>query len=166
MTYTIRLFREDDAQALADLTLAAIRSVGAVSYTPAQVEAWAARHPGPARFLERARNGAWIAVAVDEADEAAAYALIDIEPEHIGHLDMLYCHPDHTRRGLADRLLTAAEDHARASDLSRLYTEASELARPAFERAGYLVQHRRDFEIEHDGVAVPIHNYAMEKPLT
>ncbi|MBB3032974.1 hypothetical protein [Alteriqipengyuania lutimaris] len=53
---------------------------------------------------------------------------------------------------------------------TRLYTEASELARPAFERAGYHgaferagyhVSHRRDFEV--DGVA--IHNFAMEKVL-
>ena len=49
--------------------------------------------------------------------------------------------------------------------MSRLYTEASELARPAFERAGYVMQHPRDFTIEHDGREVAIHNYAMEKPL-
>lgn len=72
---------------------------------------------------------------------------------------MLYCHPDHTRRGLADELLGHAEAYARSLGLSRLFTEASELARPAFERAGYKRQHRRDFEIE----GVPIHNYAMQK---
>ena len=78
---------------------------------------------------------------------------------------MLYCHPEHTRRGLADKLLAASEQYARKRKLRHLYTEASELARPAFERAGFVVQHRRDFDIEHDGKAVAIHNYAMEKPL-
>ena len=94
---------------------------------------------------------------MDAGDRAVAYALL--EPD--GHLDMLYCAPVHSRKGLADRLLKEAQDAAREMKLKRLYTEASELARVAFERAGYAVQSRRDFEIE----GVPIHNYAMEKRL-
>jgi putative acetyltransferase len=157
MAYAIRAFRDGDAAALSALTLAAIRAIGARHYSEAQVAAWAARHPGPHRFVERASGGAAIFVAADSADAAVAYALI--EPD--GHLDMLYCHPDHSRRGLAEELLAAAEQHARRMGNTRLYTEASELARPAFERTGYSVLHRRDFAIE--GVA--IHNYAMEKAL-
>nr|WP_298927668.1 GNAT family N-acetyltransferase [uncultured Erythrobacter sp.] len=161
MAYAIRPFTAEDAPALADLTLAAIRAVGAVSYSPDQVAAWAHRHPGAERFLERAAAGHHIVVAADADDIAVAYALL----EEDGHLDMLYCHPRHTRRGLADELLAVAEQHARANDMKRLYTEASELARPAFERAGYAVSGRRDFEIPYKGEAVAIHNYAMEKPL-
>ncbi|QFT77811.1 GNAT family N-acetyltransferase [Erythrobacter sp. THAF29] len=157
MAYTVRQFTEVDAQALADITLAAIRAVGARHYSSEQVDAWAARHPGPRRFLERARGGSHILVAADHDDLAVAYSLL--EPD--GHLDMLFCHPDHTRRGLADDLLGFSERHARREGITRLYTEASELARPVFERAGYALQHRREFEI--DGIA--IHNYAMEKPL-
>ena len=161
MVYAIRPFADDDATALAALTLAAIRAVGSERYSPDQVDAWAARHPGPERFVERARNGAHILVAVGPGDAPVACSLL--EPD--GHLDMLYCHPDHTRRGLADELLAASEQHARTLGVTRLYTEASELARPAFERSGYLVQHRRDFEIAHEGQSVAIHNFAMEKPL-
>ncbi len=161
MAYAIRRFTRVDALPLAEVTVAAIRAVGAKSYTADQVSAWAARHPGPQRFLDRAASGDLILVAADPEDNAIAYALL--EPD--GHLDMLYCHPDHTRRGLADELLAASELHARQNGVARLYTEASELARSAFERAGYSVEHRRDFTIEHDGKAVPIHNYAMEKRL-
>ena len=161
MPYSIREFETRDAQAIADLTLEAIRAVGAHRYTPDQVAAWAARHPGAERFLARAAEGHQIFVAESASGTVAAYSLL--EPD--GHLDMLYCHPDHTRRGLADALLDHSESHARAKGMSRLYTEASELARPAFERAGYVMQHRRDFTIEHDGREVAIHNYAMEKPL-
>lgn len=98
-----------------------------------------------------------IFVACDTGDEPRAYALL--EPD--GHLDMLYCHPDHTRKGLANELLAHAEMVAHSEGMKRLFTEASELARPAFERAGYAVMHRRDFEVD----GVPIHNYAMEKML-
>ena len=161
MAYAIRPFRKSDAEALAALTLAAIRSVGSQRYSDAQVDAWASRHPEPQRFLDRHAQGHAIFVAADADDEAIAYALL--EPD--GHLDMLYCHPDHTRKGLGDELLAHSEQHARSAGLNRLYTEASELARPAFERAGYELVERRDFTIEHASESVPIHNYAMEKSL-
>ena len=157
MDYAIRLYRDDDAEALSALALAAIREVGSHAYSLEQVEAWAARHPGPGMYRRRASERHAIVMAVDSDDTPVAYAVL--EPD--GHLDRLYNHPQHTRRGLASRLLAAAEEHARALGLSRLYTEASELARPSFERAGYAVTHRRNFEID----GVPIHNYAMEKLL-
>jgi len=171
--YGLRLYQEGDARWLAQITLAAIRSVGARRYTAAQVEAWAARHPSPDRFEARAANGAHIQVAIAGIALPVAYALLEKDEVSSGqapqsadaHLDMLYCHPDHTRKGLADALLAGAEDRAREWGCARLYTEASELARPAFERAGYTVEHRRDFTIESESGPVAIHNYAMEKRL-
>ena len=161
MTYTIRRFREPDAKALADIIAAAIKAIGPHAYSREQVDAWLARHPGPERYLERAAAGHIMFVAVDGADHPVAYTLLETD----GHLDHLYCHPEHTRRGLAELLLARSEDEARALGCTRLYTEASDLARPAFERAGYAVTHKREFEIAHDDRMVPIHNWAMEKPL-
>lgn len=157
MACLIRDFREEDAGKLADLTVRAIHEIGPSHYSPGQVDAWAARHPDARRFIERVASGHRIFVATDADDVPVAYALL--EPD--GHLDMLYCHPDHTRKGLGGELLAHAEAQATVSGVTRLYTEASELARAAFERAGYDLLDRRDFEIE--GVA--IHNYAMEKHL-
>ena len=161
MAYALRPYREGDAGALAEITIAAIHAIGPHAYSREQVMAWGARHPGAERFVSRAANGAQIFVATDSNDRPVAYALL--EPD--GHLDMLYCHPDHTRRGLAVQLLAEAEVSAKRAGLSRLYTEASELARPAFERGGYRVSHRRDFAIELEGRSIPIHNYAMTKAL-
>lgn len=162
MAYAIRPYRDSDAEFLEELSLLAIRHVGGHAYTPEQVNAWAARHGGAQMYRERVRDGHVIFVASDESDRPVAYTLI----EQDGHLDRLYNHPEHTRQGLATQLLIAAEQYARAQGLVRLYTEASELARAAFERAGYVVTHRRDFEIVHQGMSVPIHNFAMEKLLT
>jgi len=162
MPYTLRLFRSSDAPRLGEIFAEAVRVIGGRGYSPEQVAAWAARSPAAGeRILERAEQGHWIMVAAETSDMPVAYALC----EQDGHLDHLYCHPDHTRRGLADQLLAAAEDQARKWGCARLYTEASELALPAFERAGYHVTHRRDFAIEHNDREVPIHNYAMEKAL-
>jgi putative acetyltransferase len=161
MDNTLRPFRSSDAEALAALTLAAIRVTGLRAYTPEQVAAWSARHPGPERFIASAAKGDAILVAVDANDTPIAYVLT--EPG--GHVDMLYCHPDHTGNGVAGVLLGVAEAEARKSEVACLFTEASELARPVFERAGYIVLHRRDFAIVYAGADVAIHNYAMEKRL-
>lgn len=163
MGYSIRLFRQSDANDLVRVTCAAIETIGRAGYSAAQVAAWAARHPDAERFLARARSGALIWIATDTPDKAVAYCLLEPPVEGRAHLDMLYCDPAHTRKGLADLLLAQAEQHARQSGCEAIYTEASELARAAFERAGYLVTQRRDFAIEYDGKSVPIHNYAMEK---
>lgn len=157
MTYRIRLFETGDAPTLAALTLDAIRSIGARAYSPEQVEVWSSGHINAGRFVERAEAGQHIYVMTDQAGAPAAYALL--EPD--GHLDMLYCSPDHAGRGLAVQLLAHAETQAREMGVTKLYTEASELARTPFERAGYKMVERRDFELR--GVA--IHNYAMEKTL-
>lgn len=153
----MRTYRDGDAEALAEIIGAAISVIGPRAYSPEQVAAWKARHPGPDRFRERATNGDEIFVAVDAEDKAVAYTIL----ENDGHLDHLYCHPDHTGHGLAGNLLSLAEQSARAKGVNRLYTEASELARATFARAGYTMMHRRDFDLD----GVPIHNFAMEKAL-
>lgn len=94
-----------------------------------------------------------------------AFTLVEEDCDGDAHLDMLYCHYQHSRQGLADALIGEAEKYAQANGSARIYTEASELALPAFERAGYTVLHRRDFAIEGDEGPVPIYNYAMEKRL-
>ncbi len=156
----IRPFRLDDAEAIAALTLAAIRRTGLRAYSPEQVAAWSARFSAQ-RVLAWAARGDIILVAVDDGDRPAAYTMLEAD----GHLDMLYCHPDHTGRGLATHLLAEAERAARALGVIRLFTEASELARPVFERAGYTLLQRRDFTIPGEAGDVAIHNYAMEKRL-
>jgi putative acetyltransferase len=156
----IRPYRSDDAEAIAALTLAAIRETAPRAYSPAQVAAWAGRY-SVKRLLDGAARGDVILVAVDDADRPIAYTVLEAG----GHLDMLFCHPDQSGRGLGLALLTEAETAARAQGVARLFTEASELARPVFERAGYTLLHRRDFTLPHEGSEVAIHNHAMEKRL-
>jgi putative acetyltransferase len=160
MGISIRPFRADDAEVIAALTLAAIRVTGLRAYSPEQAAAWSARY-SVQRLLDGAARGDVILVAADADDRAAAYTVMETD----GHLDMLYCHPDHTGRGLGLALLTEAESAAHKRGITRLFTEASELARPVFERAGYALLHRRDFTIGPEDAPVAIHNYAMAKVL-
>lgn len=160
MSAAIRPYRPKDAAAIAALTLAAIRTTARLAYSPEQVAAWSARY-SVQRLLDGAAKGDVILVATGADDAPLAYTVL----ESGGHLDMLFCHPDHTGRGLGLSLLTEAESAARAQGVTRLFTEASELARPVFARAGYVLLHRRDFTIPYEGREVAIHNYAMEKRL-
>jgi putative acetyltransferase len=160
MACIIRPFRTSDAEAIAALTLAAIRVTALRAYSPEQVAAWSARYT-----VQRLRNGAAkgeiILVAADADDRPIAYTVLEAS----GHIEMLYCHPDHTGQGLGARLLAEAEMAARAAGMARLSAEASELARPVFARAGFALLHRREFTIGPDTAPVAIHNYAMAKQL-
>lgn len=91
------------------------------------------------------------------ADDVAGF--IDVEPD--GHIDLLYVAPAAAGSGVARTLLETAEALSPLSGAVRLYAEASETARPVFERLGYSIVGRRDFEV----AGVAIHNWAVEKPL-
>lgn len=153
--YTIRRFLPGDEAALARIMRSAIEQIGPRGYSQEQVDAWAASADPAKRFLKRAGRGDVVILALEPRGEPVAYSLI--EPD--GHVDHLYCDPAHAGRGIGGRLLEEVELVARELGQDRLYTEASELARPVFERAGYAVTKRREFSIGD----VPIHNYAMEK---
>ncbi|HEY0313314.1 MAG TPA: GNAT family N-acetyltransferase [Allosphingosinicella sp.] len=153
----IRPFRDDDAPILAELFHAAVHGVGAHYYSAEQVAAWSPAPADPARFVARGRDGRTLLVAVDEDDRPIAYG--DVEGD--GHVDHLYCAPEHAGTGVTAALYAAIEAAARGRGVVCLTVEASEPARRFFLKQGFREVHRRDFEI--GGVA--IHNYAMEKRL-
>lgn len=155
--YVLRPFRRGDADALIDVTRLAIERIGRLAYSDAQLTVWLANQENDARFSNRVSNGHRIVAACDKQDKPAAYALW--EPN--GHFDMLYCHPDHAGRGLAGQLIERVLSDAKALHLERIWTEASDLARQIFERAGFAMLGRREFDLR----GVPIHNWSMEARL-
>lgn len=158
MDHRIRAYAARDAAALATLFHRSVEGLAQRAYTPDQVAAWSARGGTPEETHARCTDGRAVFVAVDARDRPIAFT--DLEPD--GHVDMLFCLPEAEGTGAAHAAYRAMEAHARSSGIARLFTEASELARPFFERQGFRVLRRRDFEI---GAGVEIHNYAMEKRL-
>jgi putative acetyltransferase len=152
---SIRPFQTGDAAALSALYEVSVRGLGARDYSAAQIEAWASLTPSAEVLIERMQDERTRLVAV--LDDVAGF--IDVEAD--GHIDLLYVAPAAVGLGVARALLETAEALAPLSGASRLYAEASETARPVFERLGYSVIARRDFEV----AGVPIHNWAVEKPL-
>ncbi|AYV48380.1 GNAT family N-acetyltransferase [Caulobacter flavus] len=156
-TVVIRPYRTDDAPHMAQLYYDAVHGLGRREYSAAQTAAWAPAPLQPIDVLTRAADGRTTFVAADAEDRAVAY--VDLEAD--GHVDHLYCHPDFAGQGVASRLLETVIQHAAEQGIAALYVEASELARPVFERHGFAVTARRDFEVR----GVPIHNYAMRRDL-
>ena len=157
MGYSIRSFEDGDAELLAALGRAAIESIGPEAYSEEQVEAWLSNFAGPEVYQAQADAGTQIFIATDDDDAPVAYAML----EQTGHLDHLYCHPDHTNEGLASSLLETAALYAKYHGITHLFTEASHIAKPAFESAGYTAMKKRTFEI--DGVEIT--NGAMVKTI-
>lgn len=153
----IRTFRPGDEHALQDIHLASIMRVGPLAYNPAQIAAWASKTREPWEWLEWHDYGDRITMAMSSTGKPVAFALLEAD----GHLDMLYCHPDHVRQGHALNLVEEASLFGRKAGLSMITTDASELARPVFLAAGYKIEHRQDFLLD----GVPIHNYAMCREL-
>lgn len=153
----IRGFCARDAAALAELQRSSIAKLGPRAYSSAQIAAWLARAKPASHFISCAAKGDAILLADSGDGRIGGYGVL--EPD--GHLDHLYVHPRSAGRGLAAALLAAFETQALAWCLDAIYSEVSEVARPAFERAGWQVGHRRDLRL--DGVA--IHNYAMRRAL-
>ena len=152
----IREYKCEDAPALADLYAKSVRHFGPRAYSSEQVEAWASAASAKS-IAARCEDGRVVLVGVDERDRPIAYG--DLEDD--GHLDFLYCAPEVAGKGAGSQIYAALERRARHMSLHRIYVEASELAKPLFERNGFTLVSRNDLSIR--GVA--IHNFKMEKAL-
>jgi putative acetyltransferase len=154
---TIRGYERRDAADVADVFYRSAREVALSDYTPEQVKAWVPKRWDAEHEHKRSGDGRLVLVAEGESGHVIAF--IDLEPD--GHIDRLYCAPEAAGRGIAARLYSRMEDAARADGITRLFTEASELARRFLERRGFAVLERQDKVLR--GVA--IHNYVMAKTL-
>lgn len=155
--FRLRAYSSADAAEMSELYYESARELGARRYSREQVAAWAPAPVDPRTVHARATDGRTTLIVADDRGRLLGYG--DLEPD--GHIDHLYCRPGAAGTGVAATLLDELITQASDSGIERLYVEASELARGLFERRGFTVLHRRDFDV--GGVA--IHNYAMERQL-
>ncbi|MGW8484676.1 GNAT family N-acetyltransferase [Microbacterium sp. NPDC055903] len=152
----IRPYRREDAEATLAVFFDAIMVTAAEHYTAAQREAWA--RPGRRDLVswDAAMQGRAAIVAVVE-DEVAGFS----DVSGTGYIDMMFVSPAHARRGVALALLTAIEETAHRSGVSRLTSDVSLTARGFFERFGFAVEKEQHPVI--DGVQMT--NFRMVKAL-
>lgn len=146
---------EQDLDSLADLYAAAVRVTAGSLYTPAQIEAWATWPDD--RIALRAFLQPGVLLVAEVEDQLAGLGYL----HPADHLSLLYTAPAFGRRGIATLLCQALEAASRQAGCTGIYTEASKLSRPLFERQGYTVQHIE--EVSHYGV--DFRRYRMSKTL-
>ena len=86
-------------------------------------------------------------------DEVAGF----IELESDGHIDCTYVLPKYQQIGVATLLIQHVFSLAKKLGLKKLYVEASFVAKPLFEKFGFIV--KRKNEVIKDGVVLI--NYSM-----
>lgn len=146
LDYKISYSRE-----IADLFYNSIHNINTAIYSQEQLDAWA---PTPIDYEH------WSArlelkkpfVAVKENT-----VLGFIELESDGHIDCLYVHPDHQRKGVAAKLLLHLCDAAVQQNIAELHLEASKLAKPFFESFGFTVVGENRVQIKNQTLS----NYKM-----
>lgn len=134
---TIRKYRIKDLSPLVRLFTDSVHELTATAYDETQRFAWASRTPDLDSWQQRLES---LDTLVAEDGERLA-GFISYGPD--GHIDLIFTAPNYARRGVASALYRQCEENLIALGVSELYTEASVVARPFFQRHGFEVEDER-----------------------
>jgi putative acetyltransferase len=148
MNVTIRRFQPADAATVCEIFYRSVHEVAISRYSAAQIDAWAPKIPDAERWLQRLREYDTF-VADDETGKSVGW----IAMTSAGYIDMLFCLPEATGRGVAAKLYAAVEQAAALRGLTQLTAHASLLAQSFFERNDWTVQYLET--VVRNGVAIP-----------
>jgi putative acetyltransferase len=151
----LRPFLAADAPLLADIFRSSIADLTADDYSEAQQGAWASVADDEEAFKQRLVDRLTLVATLDGS--AVGFAAL----QNSDQIDMLYVHPAMAGQGVGTMLLDALERLAAARGTKRLLTDASDNARPFFERRGYVAQQRNTVSLAGEWLA----NTTMEKKL-
>lgn len=156
---TLQPFEPEDVGALLALFRDSVRNVARRDYSEDQVRAWAPDEIDIGAFGARlGRQRVFVAVEGGGGGAAiAGFAALDGQ----GHIDLLFVHPDHQRKGAGRLLLQGVEETARAAGMPGLSAHVSLTARPLFEALGFTVIAERRVPLRGQTLT----NFRMERPL-
>jgi putative acetyltransferase len=155
----IRPYTPSDLAAVAQIYTDAIHGLAASHYDAVQLAAWAPRPPDLSVWDARLKPIEVLVVQDDAESTGALLGFIGYEKD--GHIDLMFTSPLAARRGVASQLLSRAEAALRKLGVQKLFTEASLVGRPFFERQGYEVQEEQ--LVERRGAL--IRRFAMAKAM-
>jgi putative acetyltransferase len=132
----LRPFLPSDARRCIEIFRTSIEELASEDYDDDQREAWSARADDPAAFAERLSESLTLIASLDGA--SVGFASL----KGLADLDMLYVDPAFARRGVGTALIDALVRIAQARGVEKLSADASDSARPLFERNGFVAQRR------------------------
>ena len=156
MNLHVREYRESDAKNLAELYFESVRHGTKEYYNREQREAWAPSVPDTDKLRSRLASMI-VLVAVDESGIVGFMTL-----DETGYIDLAFVRPDRIGTGVASEIYKRIEEASKEMGQTRLFSNASELAKPFFEKHGWAVS--RTQQVERHGVNLT--NHRMEKLFT
>jgi putative acetyltransferase len=132
----LRPYLPADAKRCAEIFRSSIEELAAEDYDDDQREAWASRADDEAAFGARLAEALTLIAMIDGA--IAGFASLKGGEE----IDMLFVDPGYARQGVGRTLVDALTKLAEARGAKRLTTEASDAAKPLFDRLGFAAQKR------------------------
>jgi putative acetyltransferase len=133
---SLRPYLSTDARRCADIFRSSIEELAAEYYHQDQREAGASRADDEQAFGARLAEALTLLAVIDGA--VAGFASLKGADE----IDMLFVAPEFARQGVGRTLVDALTRLAQARGAERLTTEASDVAKPLFERQGFTAQKR------------------------
>jgi putative acetyltransferase len=151
----LRPYVPTDVKRCAEIFRSSIEELAAEDYGEEQREAWAARADDEQAFGARLAEALTLLAVIDGA--IAGFASLKGADE----IDMLFVEPEFARQGVGRTLVDALTRLGQARGAKRLTTEASDVAKPLFERQGFTAQKRNLVRIGDEWLA----NTTMTKTL-
>ena len=145
----------DDLPEILALFVKAIRQTASNDYEPAQIKAWAAGARNQQRWVDAVNNQYFLVATVEDAIVGFGSLVAN------NYVDFMFVHPDHHRRGVAQRIYQALEKEAQLKSSPIVAANVSITARPFFLAQGFVVVKENKNQIK----GVEITNYRMEKSL-
>ncbi len=136
MSVSLRPYVPADAKRCAEIFRSSIDELAAEDYDADQREAWASAADDEAAFAARLAGGLTLIAMID----GAAVGFASLKGADV--IDMLYVDPEYARQGAGGALIDALMKLAGARGAKRLTAEASDGARPLFERLGFRAEKR------------------------
>jgi putative acetyltransferase len=132
----LRPYLPADAKRCAEIFRLSIEELAADDYDEQQREAWASRADDEKAFGAKLAGELTLLAVIDGA--LTGFASL----KGVDEIDMLFIDPEFARQGVGRALVDALTKLAEARGAKRLTTEASDVARPLFERLGFTAQQR------------------------
>lgn len=130
--FAIRRFRpEFDCSAIGALYKLSVKELGQAYYEPDAIAAWATWGSSAQTIALTLSQGQTL--IAQHSGRIAAFA--QRHPQ--SHINMLYTHPDFSRKGIATALLEELFAAAKRDGLSELTVDASRASRALFAKAGF-----------------------------
>lgn len=147
-------FTIEDISDLHSIFYRSVHGLGIQCYSKDQCEAWAPSDFDTYYWSMRIKNLKTIFAVVNTKKVGF------ISYRNDGYIDFLYLLPEYARKGIGQELFDFAEMELLSKvSVSKLFTDASYLAKPFFEKNGFRVTHKNQVNLRGQELV----NFTMEK---